>query len=84
VEEYGDVEGEGADRELNMMREIFSRGPISCGICVTDELLAYKGTREPSIVFKNDPFSDSLKLFSNSFNRQEISFYDSLRRFVAH
>lgn len=43
VQEYGDVEGEGPDRELNMMREIYTRGPISCGICVTEELVAYTG-----------------------------------------
>jgi hypothetical protein len=43
VEEYGDVPGQGPDREKAMMLEIFKRGPISCGICVTDELLEYKG-----------------------------------------
>ena len=41
VEEYGDVAGE--DQELAMMTEIFHRGPISCGICATDELLQYTG-----------------------------------------
>ena len=43
VSEYGDVPGQGPDREKAMMLEIFRRGPISCGICVTDELLEYKG-----------------------------------------
>ncbi len=43
MEEYGDVPGQGPDREKAMMLEIFKRGPISCGICVTDELLEYKG-----------------------------------------
>ena len=41
VEEYGDVKGE--DQELAMMTEIYNRGPISCGVAVTDELLKYTG-----------------------------------------
>lgn len=41
VEEYGDVTGD--DQELAMMMEIFHRGPISCGICATDQLLEYTG-----------------------------------------
>jgi hypothetical protein len=52
VEEYGDVPGQGPDREKAMMLEIFKRGPISCGICVTDELLEYKGLHfSPCTVF---------------------------------
>jgi len=41
VEEYGDVIGD--DQEAAMMAEIYHRGPISCAISVTDELVAYKG-----------------------------------------
>jgi len=41
VEEYGDVTG--SDMELAMMTEIFNHGPISCGVAVTDELVAYTG-----------------------------------------
>ena len=26
-----------------MMAEIFARGPIACGLCVTEEFEAYKG-----------------------------------------
>jgi len=41
VDEYGDVEGD--DQEAAMMKEIYHRGPISCGVSVTDELLKYNG-----------------------------------------
>lgn len=41
IEEYGDVTGD--DQEAAMMREIYQRGPISCGISVTDALLEYTG-----------------------------------------
>lgn len=45
VHEYGDVEGNTPKaQELNMMAEIYHRGPIACGIAVTDELyLNYTG-----------------------------------------
>ena len=39
VDEYGDVEGEsGKEQEMNMMKEIYHRGPIACGIAVTEDL----------------------------------------------
>ena len=38
VEEFGEVSG-----EENMMKEIYARGPITCGISVPDDLLEYKG-----------------------------------------
>ena len=38
VEEYGSVSG-----EENMMKEIYARGPITCGIAVPDDLLEYQG-----------------------------------------
>jgi hypothetical protein len=38
VEEYGECSG-----EEKMMNEIKARGPITCAIAVTDELLNYKG-----------------------------------------
>ena len=38
TEEYGQVKGEEA-----MMQEIYQRGPIACGIAVTQELEDYKG-----------------------------------------
>ena len=41
VDEYGDVKGD--DMELAMMTEIYNHGPISCGIAVTDDLVAYTG-----------------------------------------
>jgi len=41
VEEYGDVKGD--NQEAGMMAEIYHRGPISCAISVTDELLKYTG-----------------------------------------
>ena len=41
VEEYGDVTGD--NMELAMMTEIYNHGPISCGVAVTDELVAYTG-----------------------------------------
>jgi len=41
VEEYGDVEGD--DQEAAMKREIYHRGPISCGVAVTDGLVKYDG-----------------------------------------
>merc|ERR1712025_675346 len=41
VDEYGDVEGD--NQEEAMMKEIYNRGPISCGVSVTDELVAYTG-----------------------------------------
>lgn len=40
IEEYASVEGDTpAEQESSMMAEIFHRGPISCGIAVTDELV---------------------------------------------
>lgn len=41
VEEYGDVKGD--NMELAMMTEIYNHGPISCGVAVNDDLVAYKG-----------------------------------------
>ena len=41
VDEYGDVTGD--DMELAMRTEIYNHGPISCGVSVTDELVAYTG-----------------------------------------
>lgn len=38
VQEYGDVVG-----ELNMMNEIYQRGPITCAIAVTQALINYTG-----------------------------------------
>ena len=38
VEEYGYVSG-----EERMMKEIYARGPITCALDATDELVAYKG-----------------------------------------
>jgi len=38
VEEYGEVKG-----EQNMMNEILQRGPITCAIAVTNELVNYTG-----------------------------------------
>ena len=38
VDEYGSVSGEEA-----MMKEIYARGPITCGIAIPDDLLEYKG-----------------------------------------
>jgi len=38
AEEYGTVSG-----VAKMKAEIFARGPISCGICVTNEFEAYEG-----------------------------------------
>ena len=38
IQEYGQVTGEEA-----MMAEIAARGPIACGLCVTEEFEAYKG-----------------------------------------
>lgn len=38
VSEHGQVSG-----EANMLAEIFKRGPIGCGVCVTPEFEAYKG-----------------------------------------
>jgi len=38
VKEYGRVKGEEA-----MMQEIYQRGPIACGVAVTDAFLNYKG-----------------------------------------
>jgi len=44
VDEYGHVEGDTpAEQEVAMMTEIAARGPISCGVAVTDELVAYTG-----------------------------------------
>ena len=44
-DEYGDVEGtNNQEQEYNMMAEIYHRGPIACGIAVTDDLyLNYTG-----------------------------------------
>jgi len=41
VDEYGDVTGD--DQETAMMTEIYNHGPISCGVAVTDDLVAYTG-----------------------------------------
>ena len=38
ISEHGQVKG-----EANMMAEIFARGPIGCGVCVTPEFEAYSG-----------------------------------------
>merc|ERR1712038_269714 len=44
VDEYGHVDGDTpAEQEVAMMTEIAARGPISCGVAVTDELVAYTG-----------------------------------------
>ena len=57
-DEYGDVEGnDNKEQVSNMMAEIYHRGPIACGIAVTDDLyLNYTGgvyfdpTNDTSIV----------------------------------
>lgn len=38
VEEYGSVQG-----ELNMMNEIYQRGPITCSLAATKEFAEYQG-----------------------------------------
>ena len=38
VAEYGDVFG-----ELNIMNEIYQRGPVTCAIAVTEALINYTG-----------------------------------------
>jgi cathepsin X len=44
VDEFGDVEGATPEeQEANMVAEIYHRGPISCGIEVTKELVNYTG-----------------------------------------
>ncbi len=44
VDEFADVKGDDpVEQEKNMRAEIFHRGPISCGIAVTKELLNYTG-----------------------------------------
>lgn len=42
VDEFGDILGrDREDNERKMMREIYQRGPISCGIAVPDKLINY-------------------------------------------
>jgi hypothetical protein len=37
IDEFGDIEGSTPEeQEKNMMAEIYHRGPISCGIAVTE------------------------------------------------
>ena len=44
VKEYAHIEGDtNSDQEKNMMAEIYHRGPISCAISVTEELVHFKG-----------------------------------------
>lgn len=38
ISEHGEVAG-----EMKMMAEIYTRGPIACGVAVTKEFLQYKG-----------------------------------------
>ena len=44
-DEFGDVEGSTPDEQVkSMMKEIYHRGPIACGIAVTEDLYHdYKG-----------------------------------------
>ena len=53
VDEYGDVRGQ--DQELAMMTEIYNRGPISCGISVTDDLLKYTVVENSSLYSGGKP-----------------------------
>ncbi len=42
VDEFSQVEGATIEQqEMSMMKEIFHRGPISCGIAVPDALMNY-------------------------------------------